>query len=453
MKVKKFIKNYYPLIFLFLVVLVFNILIDIKKADFLWFLEKAKTTNMIDYLSFRYNNWTSRLIIEFVLVGILKFNYVLIFKTINTLVMFFIPVVLMKLFCKNKSVKKQILVITLFLSYNFKLMDTAGWYATLINYMWPLLCLLVGLIPIKNYLDNKKEKWYMYVIYSLNILFACNQEQCCALLFGIYLIFLIYTILNKRISKFSFISLLISLVSLLFILTCPGNSLRSIAETSLNYPEYSSFSFIQKVCLGFSTIMTEYITNYNVMLFILSLLLTIIIFKKYNNKLLRFFSVLPMSFILLFNYMNEFLISMNSKYGKIKNLFREINVKNYMFNKPKLLIVTFFSILFLILIVGLLIVILNKKEKQPVKKLLENNYILLIFLIGLASRLIIGFSSTIFASGFRTNIFFDFSIIVVIILLIDKYEKNINKEENSILYLTTFISLLNMISVFGGIWR
>ena len=53
----KFVRKYYPLIILFMLVLFFNIFIDIKQADFIWFLDKAKTTNLLDYLSFRYYNY------------------------------------------------------------------------------------------------------------------------------------------------------------------------------------------------------------------------------------------------------------------------------------------------------------------------------------------------------------------------------------------------------------
>lgn len=453
MQLGNFIKKYYPLIILFMIIAAFNICINIEHADFLWFLEKAKNTNIFDYLSNRYFTWTSRLLIEFVLVGILKFKYTLIFKIVNTLVMFFIPVLIIKIFCKDKSIKTQFLVISLYLCYNFRLMDTAGWYATFINYMWPLLCLLVGLIPIKNYIDNKKEKWYLNVIYILNIIFACNQEQSCAILFGVYLLFLIYTIFKKKISKFSILSLVISISSLIFILTCPGNSLRSISETADHYPEYISFGFVQKIYLCFSTIMTEYLTNYNVILFIFCLVLAIIIFKSKRHLVTNIISLIPIGLIFLINYSNVLLMKISPKFGLVKNKFLEQSLKQYIFDKPKLLFILAISIVFLVIIIYLIINVLRKKEKFTIKAFLERYYILLIFMIGMASRLIIGFSSSVFISGFRTNMFFDFSIIISLILILNKYSKELKKEAKYIIYLTSFIGIINIISIFIGLWR
>ena len=67
-------------------------------------------------------------------------------------------------------------------------------------------------------------------------------------------------------------------------------------------------------------------------------------------------------------------------------------------------------------------------------KNLKNNTAILVFLVGLASRLIMGFSPTIFASGSRTIIFFEFAMIIASILiwqeLVKKNDKNDIKIQN-----------------------
>ena len=60
-------------------------------------------------------------------------------------------------------------------------------------------------------------------------------------------------------------------------------------------------------------------------------------------------------------------------------------------------------------------------------KNLKNNIAIYIFLVGLASRLIIGFSPTIFASGVRTMIFFEFAMLIVGILIWQEFIKKTDK--------------------------
>ena len=61
-------------------------------------------------------------------------------------------------------------------------------------------------------------------------------------------------------------------------------------------------------------------------------------------------------------------------------------------------------------------------------KNLKNNIALLVFLVGLASKLIIGFSPTVFSSNGRTMIFFEFSMIIVSILIWQEFNKNKNEK-------------------------
>jgi hypothetical protein len=245
-------------------------------------------------------------------------------------------------------------------------------------------------------------------------------------------------------SKFSIASLGISISSLIFILTCPGNAVRNIEETAIQYPEYAGFGFVQKVGLGFSTIMTEYLIDKNYLLFILCIILAIFIFKKYKNLFIRLLSLVPGFVILIINYIGTFIGRFGI--GRIRGIFSEDGIRKYVFETPKILFLTGISIIFLLLIIFLIIAVLKDKEKFSIKAYMEKYYILLILLIGLASRLIIGFSSTIFASGFRTNIFFDFSIIISIILLMNN--QYLLKEKKYLIVLLSIISILNIFSVY-----
>lgn len=159
-------------------------------------------------------------------------------------------------------------------------MSSAGWYATTLNYLWPLSLGLYSLIPIKNHLISKKDKLYKYILYFLSLIYACNQEQMCLIIFSIYLLFTIYFIYKKNISKFIILQLIISFISLIFILTCPGNNLRNISETQTWYPAFENFNLISKAFIGIIT--TTYLLFYksNFIILLLSLIIPISIFKN-----------------------------------------------------------------------------------------------------------------------------------------------------------------------------
>ena len=81
-------------------------------------------------------------------------------------------------------------------------MSSAGWMATTINYYWSLGAILINLYYLKKANNLIKLKWYEYIISSIALLFAANQEQGFAILLGTYFFYIIYCFINKR--KISF---------------------------------------------------------------------------------------------------------------------------------------------------------------------------------------------------------------------------------------------------------
>ena len=83
-------------------------------------------------------------------------------------------------------------------------------------------------------------------------------------------------------------------------------------------------------------------------------------------------------------------------------------------------------------------------------KNLKNSLPTLIFLIGFASRMIMGFSPTVFSSSIRTLIFFEFAMLIVSLLicaeflkLTDKYEIKIQKRLFIVIQILAIMQYLN----------
>ena len=84
--------------------------------------------------------------------------------------------------------------------------------------------------------------------------------------------------------------------------------------------------------------------------------------------------------------------------------------------------------------IGMSILLLTKKYK--------NNIAILIYLAGLASRIVIAFSPTVFISQTRTMLFLDFAMIIISYLIWQELQK---KEAKGINYLGAIIKFLAVI--------
>lgn len=407
--------KYTPFICLFFIMLFFHTRFNLDFRDDIWFEEKS-TGSFFEFLSTRYEEWTGRLIIEAIMILIHRlpdfvwwisnsFMYVLLAFNIYYLIG-----------------KKNIywIILTLLL-YPIFLLGEAGFIATTLNYLWPLALGLIAFYPIRHIYDGKVEKVWTYPIYILSLLFACNQEQMCAIIVSFYFIFIIDLFRKKKITKFIIISFIISLASLIFVLTCPGNSLRNIAEVERWYPVYKSFTIIDKVYLGVVTTSLMTVVNKFLPFIFLSILLPIIHFRKKSSNFIKAVSLIP---IVLLAIYNNFLGIVSTYFSGFYELIR--GAKYFLEGRPTIdynEVSTLFSITVSILLIGSLLISIYKVFEKDKEKYL----IPLILLAGFASRFILGFSPTIFASGLRTFFIFEISLIIISVYLIDKLDSEKTK--------------------------
>lgn len=416
-------KKCFPFLVLFTVMFICHMLFKINWGDDTWF-KTALDNGIFNYISNRYNTWSSRIIIEIIMIYLLQlpsFIWGLLDSAIITLIAYSIT----KLF----SIKNNWLSVILVCIYPLYEMCGAGWYATTLNYLWPLAFGLISLFPIKNAIDGKKENKYMYPIYLFSTLFACNQEQMCAIIFCFYIILLIYLYKNKKINKLILFQFILSFISLIFILTCPGNDLRNVSEIQSWYPNYEYFGLIAKIFLGIVTTFIYSVYNLNTVIFIFSILLPIFVFKKNKSKIVRTISVIPFIIYCWVNLFSSIFYSLFPKIGELIEISKIYASSPESINLcPSSIFIFVISFLFFFSILFSIYKIFEKEQKY---------LFCLIFLAGFASRVIMGFSPTVYASGMRTFLFLDFSVIMIIANMLNQEIKL----KNYYLILSIFASL------------
>lgn len=445
------------LIIIFILELTLTFFITPSKYDDKWFIEQVtnelnpETGEIIehtitDFVADRYNSWSSRVIIEFVLCLVLKTSKYL-WILLECLMVVLVCYSISKLFVKDSKKQKNFMVIAMVLVYPMKIMHETGWASTTINYMWPLATGLFALIPIKKIFTGEKIRWFEFPLYTLALLFAANHEQACSLLVGFYLIyFILYIIKNKKVSPYMLIQLVLAIASMVFILTCPGNAVRQ-ADESWRYLDYKMLSVLDKVLLGFTATFGRIIYTQNIVYIMFTAIIAVYVCTSSKEKLYKVVALIPIITVLV---LGPFL-------GIMSGIFPNLNdVKSALIQEKMILnvgdcdnmfsvFITLFSFINFIAIGMSLLVIFER---------LKDNSALLIYLVGLASRIIIAFSPTVFVSKTRTNIFFDFAMIIVSFLIWDKLSEE-EKNKKLATYITNvviIIAAVQYISTFAYVY-
>lgn len=401
-----FFKNYYMFFILFAVVLMF-FMKTTKDNDDLIYSEYLVDRSLKQFLIFRYENWTSRLIIETILVLICSKVPYTIFCFLNSATYVIMTIILSKIFNKEQNKNINIFLCFIVLLYPLSHLGSTGYMATSINYLLPLTCLFYSIYVVLQIINSEKVSKISYIIAIITSLIACNMEQMCIVYTGFFFFVELYIIINKKSNKKNWYLILlfaISIIELIFIAKCPGNLNRYNEEIENWYNEYVNYGLPCKIYLGIVPTAKD-ILNQKIIFTTFTLFLMIYTFYKTKNKSLRALAVIDFSFFLVIGTLKKLTASIFSNINKIYNIIDATGINGQLTDMPNLICLA------MILFVSFTLIYL-------LYKVFDNNLIYpLILFGGFVSRLMMGFSPTVFASSSRTSIILYFSALVLSLII------------------------------------
>ena len=247
--VKKTIFSNLPFVVLFIS---FALLLNInffRFSDDIKFFKVPVNIELGNYLIERYQTWSSRLLIDFltiILVKVPKQCIIFILSLVYTLISYNIS----NLTNYDRKIVKNIVICSLMLFFPFWIERSAGIISTNVNYVFPvlfsLICLNYFIKLEKNDIKNKR-----FFIYILPFLIATDSEQITLVAFIGFITYFIYCKYSKKSpSRYLLMYFGLLTVKIFFIVLCPGNKLRYGKEIIDWYKEYNNFNFIYKIYIG-----------------------------------------------------------------------------------------------------------------------------------------------------------------------------------------------------------
>lgn len=444
-----------PFLFLFIIFFLLHLLLPHIRDDRV--IEQGMdftpiTPSYIGYLiTSKYQEWSSRIFINVMTLVMGKLPHIIWIVLDSAMVLLSVWSIFELTDVEERDNKKVAsFLVTLFLLYPFSHMATAGWKATTVTYLWALACGLYAMIPITRYLTKTKIKRWEYPLFFLALLYGANQEQMSAVLTGIYGCVIVYAFAvakkqNRKIPKFFFLQFFACFASFLLALFSPGNNTRSSDETTTWFADYARLSLVNKLEIGISSAGYELFYSANLCFFVLSGLLLLLVILKYKEKEYRILAMCPFLSSLVFGVCYPIMVSLFPALEKWKTMLTQygtITVENY---TTRFSYLPFFGIclLFCCVLVTFYLIYENSWKSCAM---------CVIFFIGYASRVVLAFSPTVWASSYRTYLFLYASILVLAVFAYQEFLR-IKKEKNfefswlgkaeSVLYIIAVISFIS----------
>lgn len=376
------------------------------KGDGAFFSHLLDSNSLTDVLIERWGSWSSRLLIEAILIPISR--HLWLWRICDSLMMTLLVYALNRIVFSEHSWKRLVLVFLAVIFYPFSDMSTASFCATTLNYMWPLTCFCLCCIPIADIIRYNDFNYKWLPVYLLAAIFAANHEQvACGMLFlGVVLTVVFWK--TKKKYGYTLCIMMVALAELSLFLICPGNSNRTEVAIPLCYNTWNDISLLEKAYLSISSMASIMMNNYMIWLVFL-MVSTVIVWKKRDVKDRLVCVIILGVWFVVFILRAVFIVTQS------KNLLFCYETSS---SDP-------FSISFvpiMLLFVGLYVVgsalwllykIWDKKSIIPIA----------ILLAGIGTRLMMGLSPTIFVSARRTMIFLYFSLLILTLLMIKENQE------------------------------
>ncbi|MGN0412023.1 MAG: DUF6056 family protein [Lachnospiraceae bacterium] len=418
---------------LFLVIFFLHILAKEGQQDDSWFATALEGTNLGGFLLYRYKRWSSRVLIEGLLVLLTGCSF-WVWRILDSLIMCLGIYSIVELCGLKKNSKSIALVFFLCLLLPLETMRSAGWVATTLNYLWPCSLGLYGMLPIKRFWEGKAFRPWEYVTFTAALLFSANMEQTAALLLGFYLLFSVAYIYRRKklqitegmlLPGYAIVILCILSASIIFILTCPGNANRGLEETMTWFPQYADYGLGDKLAVGFLSTMSYYVAGLHEQM-ILPVFAAVIMFALWDQKKKAGAAAAGVAFLAFTAagplIRNTSLIQIWGKYRIYYELLENVYIPKHDLCRYTTGFVVLEGVLF-----GLVIILLLWELYRLYGKSGKMALCTVALAAGLASRLVVGFSSTIYASGYRTTLFFTVILLMISAVMIDGMKDQKNK--------------------------
>ena len=404
--IKQITSKYAVYIAMFIAIFIVHLNIE-QMIDDLWFKEILDSYSVWGFIRERYYTWASRSFIEMVLI-VLTHYPILIWQVADSLVYVLIAWLFGKIIKEDDSFVR-LASCSLWMTYPFIHMNSAGYIATTLNYTWPLLGILGVVYFLKKQLNGVRLKWWQHALNIVCILYGANTEQGTAILFGVYVVAIGYDmIVKKNISKTIMAQMGILLLEMIYILTCPGNPARIAYETAHLFPEYAELGLLRKVEMGITSAMYHFLLIENIVFALFTFVLWQVSRQFAKKDWERVVCAIPFALSMCFSMGSslfyrwfpklEYFRTSLTKFG---TLFRD---------KPESLLPCLVYAVAVIAILWSLYFICREHW-------LHAGIVFTMLGLGFGSRMMLGFSASIWASSDRTYIFMYVAFILSSLLL------------------------------------
>jgi len=354
-----------------------------------------------------YFDWSGRLVIDAAILSLIR--YVFVWRVLNAALVLALGYTIGRLGLgkNNLNAAFAIGIATLFLIQDTVWAEAVAWVIGSYNYLWPLA---LGIISLLHFIYPKMRQLKLSsVILILCSFYAVNAEQVALIVVAFGTLWIIYLIYKKEATAWHYLHMAVIYLGAIFLFTTPGSHNRYITEARNWYPDHVSFGAFQKFMLGVGRLLEHAYNPSNIIMQILALLVIILICREKISAFSKSIIILASGLAVL-----PMLFKVMGGAGELNWLYfvDKVDISNFLHIEAYFRVgLLMFSLA--MIAVGVCVVFIKNWNFESIQ-------IPLVFIAAMMSTIIIGFSSTVYASGLRVLYVGDVGFALVVCALLGR---------------------------------
>lgn len=366
-------------------------------ADDVWFrdvLTSGAHDGLLGYISFRFEHWSSRVVIEAVLVTVVQAPWL--WKLVTAVAFFVVITVPPRFLARTPAARVPLTLASAAVTAAIPLglVFETGYVATTTNYLWPLAAGLLAAWPAVDRLNQVRTRPPVYVVAALGLVYAAGSELVAAILFFEYAVTLGVELRRGRPAKALLPYAAGALLGVVVALAAPGNARRAEQEIATWFPTYGDLGLLRRAEMGYSsTLRSTFLSGYLLPLVFFAVLLALVLVRRLGT-LWSVVAAVPLFAGVLLGLnpgsrVTSWFAGQFTQYGLMAA------------DRPGSWVAFLALTVFLACLTAAVAVAFTRPSRAVAT--------LLVVYVGFFTRFILGFSPTVWASGDRTDTFLLFA--------------------------------------------
>ena len=245
-------RRIYPAEVLFVGIFLLWLPVPVTAGDDNWFLATYILNfdeNLINFLRFRYDSWSTRLLLEAYTLFLLK--HPILYRLSMAVWVVAVVTGLRRLVGQNRNDKVLWAMCACVALIPMDLNLRAGYVCTTVNYVFTLGCILWAVVPVVERIRGNKPPVWQEVLSLLLMILGCNMEYYCPPALILCAVLAVWLAVKKKNPWLPIVLTAIAAVSLWYALAAPASTVSAYDSGAQHFPGYENLSTLEKLQAAF----------------------------------------------------------------------------------------------------------------------------------------------------------------------------------------------------------